>query len=70
MGIKTYAAIWILGFGSPERLGPALDQSHLKTTWSWRAVQADRDTQKDKAWRAYFLKKEKKSNWCIFTGRE
>lgn len=58
MGTKTITitnfAIWILGFGFSERLELALDQSQLKTAWSWRAVQADRDTQKDKAWRAGF----------------
>lgn len=46
-------------------LGPAIHQSYLKTVWSWRAVQADRDTQKVEAWRTGFWKKDFKKATCV-----
>lgn len=68
LGCVTNFAVLILGFWHWDMLGPAIHQSHLKTVWSWRAVQADRDTQKVEAWRTGFWKKDfKKANLCNFT---
>ncbi|KAG7217625.1 hypothetical protein INR49_021313 [Caranx melampygus] len=40
----------------PRKLGLALDQSHQRTTRSWRAVQADRDTERQ-GLESWFLRK-------------
>lgn len=70
LGCVTNFAVLILGFWHWDMLGPAIHQSHLKTFWSWRAVQADRDTQKVEAWRTGFWKKDfKKANLCNFTAQ-
>lgn len=70
LGCVTNFAVLILGFWHWDMLGPAIHQSHLKTVWSWRAVQADRDTQKVEAWRTGFWKKDfKKANLCNFTAQ-
>lgn len=66
LGCVTNFAVLILGFWHWDMLGPAIHQSHLKTVWSWRAVQADRDTQKVEAWRTGFWKKDfKKANLIL-----
>lgn len=65
LGCVTNFAVLILGFWHWDMLGPAIHQSHLKTVWSWRAVQADRDTQKVEAWRTGFWKKDFKKQTCV-----
>lgn len=65
LGFKTFFIAGFWDWGPRESLGWSWIKATWRQTWSWRAVQADRDTQKDKALRTGFLKK----TGVFFTGR-